>query len=183
MSFISKKVIAVPIFLFVTEPLLAEDFHWKLRARESYDILRVHRDTHAAEYPSFSHTINLFYEKPFDRAFGLAIGPFGFSYSIKKQSRYFSEKLRLISYGFEYKTWWPSQFFIRAGLYYNYMNTNTVDDGVLHGGSIYLGGGYEWNIKDVGLAVEIGHRRHFFPSNWSIENNSVALGVHFYPML
>ena len=177
-------LIAIALLNF-SQLLLAEtDGKIRMRARENYEWITIDTRPGSWQSSSFSHTLNLWYEKPFQWAIGLGAGPYVMSYpeTSKKEARGegIGESVKIINHGLEYKRWLPQGFFGRLGIYHILFNS-TGSAGKDQGYGALLGFGYEHNFDGIGLALEIDTKTiNLQKTSWRIRSNMVALGVHFY---
>lgn len=165
--------------------LASSDGSLHIRARENYEHMSLELDGTTYRYRSFSHTFNIWYEKPYDYALGLATGPFVMSYPKANNQDLpldgqLGAKIKFINHGIEFKKWFQRNFFLRAGLYYHQFNSHGSlgrDNGV--GGLI--GVGYEVDFEKIGLAFEFDYRRaSLLKSKIDVSSKMFAIGVHFY---
>lgn len=161
-----------------------KDGQIRMRARENYEKIAIHTPDQVWHYESFSHTFNIWYEKPFQWALGLATGPYVMSYKEAPgqgdRPESLGRAIKLLNHGIELKSWFYQGFFYRLGVYYHQFNSE-AEVGRDHGYGGLLGGGYEWDFDGIGLALEGDVRRlKLAEQGWTIEAGMVAIGVHFY---
>ena len=164
-----------------TLPCLADSLNLKPRAREYYEFIDLKRDGFKKDYQGFSNIINYWHEVPRDYAAGLAMGSIQSPYKQvddELPTNDFRATFRTYTLGGEYKKWFYEYPFLRAGVYANYFQAGSADPE--YGYSFYVGAGWEFDIKGVGLALEVGHKAGFYGSEWELSSNMIALGVHFY---
>ena len=154
-----------------------------MRARENFEKIRMTQGAESAEYSSFSHTFNLWYEKPYDEAFGLGFGPLVMLYANDDGQSSLGQRMRLSNFGVEYKKWHKGRYFYRLGGYLNYLRFENPNSDSLNGAGILIAYGYEVDFDGIGLAFEGGIKKHQFQDRWSAFTVIVAIGVHFYEML
>lgn len=178
-----KSVVIFLLLLFGAE-LTAEQGKWRMRARENFETFTISDKDFSYDYQSFSHTFNIWYEKPFDWAFGLATGPYVMAYAEKPGQKnrpaFLGQKVKLINHGLEYKRWLYHGLFVRPGVYYHQFNANAPDGkDIGYGGMIGLG--YEFKISSIGLALEYSKRQLTLThKKWDISADLIAIGLHFY---
>ena len=157
---------------------------FRMRARESYDWLEADLAGNKWRYQSFAHSINIWYEIPFNWAFGLATGSYATPYRQKNSStgarpNGLGDEVKFLSHGLELKKWWHS-WFVRSGIYWQIFQPNSRLD-VAKGVGGLVSCGYEFNISGVGLALESGMRKARFANlDLDVNVNMLVLGVHFY---
>lgn len=156
-------------------------YNLKPRARENFEVIKLKTDGEEKLYRGLSNIINYWHEVPRDFAFGLAFGSIGSPYREENDSKpaeIFQGSFRTYTAGIEYKKWISKFPFVRAGIYNNYFQM--ASDDPVSGYSYYLGGGYEFDLSGVGLALEAGRKIGNYGGEWELESNMVAIGVHFY---
>jgi len=177
--------VALPAVFFVP----AQDLHaarFRFRAREHFEFLTVKygalNDTE--NYFGLTNTLNAWFEEPFHYAWGLSFGPM--LGSAKTSSAVppvgTDKKIRLWNIGFEGKYFFrpmKSGFFGRAGVTANVLDTRG-SMGKLGGGGYYLGLGWEFPVRRVGIAPEIAFRHVILEQGGSILAFTPSIGVHFY---
>ena len=179
----SHKIAAAMLFLF-SQTLIAESGSFRMRARENYEFINIDTKPGSWNSRSFSHTLNLWYEKPFQWAIGLAAGPYGMAYpetsSKVDRPEGIGQSIKMIHHGIEYKRWMLKGIFTRVGLYHSLVNSNG-SAGKDVGFATLFGIGYEHNFDGIGLALEVDTRVSYLQdTKWKISSNMIALGVHFY---
>ena len=173
------------IYFCMTETVSAQK--WKLRAREHFDTVtlkygnQIENETTSGIGP----TINFWLEEPYENAFGLALGLMYINFERESPSFGRGQRMELWKLGLEGKHD-PFQgdggLFFRWGLSKNLLKTKGAL-GELNGKGGYLGVGWEFPFKILGLAFEIAQRQIHFENNLSIETSSPSIGVHFYKHL
>jgi hypothetical protein len=155
------------------------------RLREHFDDHKIKSGDQEYTYKGFSNTFNLWYEKPFDFALGLALTPILGNIKHKEgiQTTY-GEKIKLFGIGVEFKHF-PlkllPQAFYRAGAYYTELQTDALI-GDQTGLSVLGGIGYEFKVWKMGIAPEFAIRRSFLQNSTSVLTMGPAIGFHFYVM-
>jgi hypothetical protein len=157
----------------------------KPRLREHFDHHTISTAGQEFSYSGLSNTINLWYEKPFEYAIGLAINPVlgNTKYKDGLQS-VLGEKITLRLIGIEAKHF-PVKLiehgFYRVGLFYTELQTDTAF-GDLSGWSFLIGVGHEFKIWKMGIAPEFAIRRSFLANSTSVLSITPSIGFHFYVM-
>ena len=173
------------IYFCITETVSAQK--WKLRAREHFDTATVNYDQSIDKETTsgIGPTINFWLEEPYENAFGLALGLMYIDFERESPSLGRGQRMELWKLGLEGKHD-PFQgdggLFFRWGLSKNLLKTKGAL-GELNGKGGYLGVGWEFPFKILGLAFEIAQRQIHFENNLSIETSSPSIGVHFYKHL
>lgn len=153
---------------------------WKFRAREHFDFHQIQFGDESAPYRGLSNTINFWYERPFDSAFGLSFGPLlGSANNSNPNSSTFGQKITLYHWGLEYKKYLLRGFFTRPSLGWSYLNSSGSENS-RDGFYAYLGAGYEFKISSIGLALEIAARHSWLARDVSALSITPSLGLHFY---
>ena len=173
------------IYFCMTETVRAQK--WKLRAREHFDTATVNygKSIYKETTSGIGPTINFWHEEPYDNSFGLALGLMYIDF-VRESSRIGrGQRMILWKLGLEGKHD-PFQgdggLFFRWGLSKNILKTKgTLTE--MNGKGGYLGVGWEFPFKILGIAFEIAQRRIHFENNLSIETSSPSIGVHFYKHL
>ena len=182
LSHVKKAALSVSIIsTLCSVTALAESLNMKPRAREYYEFIELSRDGHKKAYQGFSNIINYWHEVPRDYAAGLAVGSISSPYKetdSEKPTDAFRASFRTYTLGTEYKKWFNKHPFLRGGIYLNHFQAGSADPEL--GYSFYVGGGWEFDVKGVGVAIEVGHKAGFFGPRWKMSSNMIALGVHFY---
>ena len=91
-------------------------------------------------------------------------------------------KFKLILFGLEgkyYHRYIASGLFSRLGLGYTQLN-NDGSLGNLTGYNVYLGTGWEYDFRGVGIAFEMAYRYSRFSSDVILNSFTPSIGVHFY---
>ena len=178
-----KSVWTLLILLSSFLPSLAEAGNVRLRAREHFEWLSVKygpaRDTE--RYFGLTNTINVWYEEPFQYAFGLAVGPvIGSADSRNSPPIGTGSKIRLWNIGLEGKAFFfPEEngFFGRIGFTANILDTGGTLGNLL-GGGYYLG--WETRIGKLGVAPELAFRHVLLEQNSQVFAFTPSIGLHFY---
>ncbi len=170
------------VFFYMTETASAQN--WKLRAREHFDTATVNYDQSIDKETTsgIGPTINFWREEPYENSFGLALGLMYIDFERESPSFGRGQRMELWKLGLEGKHD-PFQgdggLFFRWGLSKNILKTKGTL-GELNGKGGYLGVGWEFPFKILGLAFEIAKRQIRFENNLSIGTSSPSIGVHFY---
>jgi hypothetical protein len=170
------------VFFYMTETASAQK--WKLRAREHFDTatLNYGNITQNETTSGIGPTINFWREEPYENSFGLALGLMYIDFTRASASIGRGQRMELWKLGLEGKHD-PFQgdggLFFRWGLSKNILKTKGTL-GELNGKGGYLGVGWEFPFKILGLAFEIAKRQIRFENNLSIGTSSPSIGVHFY---
>ena len=171
------------LFLLVTFviPSESEAAKWRFRAREHYDIHKIKIEAETYEYQGLSNTINFWYEDPKKEAYGLAFGPLIGSARSREDvdPLQFGNKVQLFYVGAEYKKYFLEDFFVRPGLFWSSLETKGQLDPNT-GYSAYLGIGYEIDVSNVGIALEVAFRQSYLQNDIEISTITPSIGVHFY---
>ncbi len=156
----------------------------KVRAREHFDFHDVAFDNGSSTYAGLSNTINVWWEKPRVYSIGLAFNPvIGSARASGNYDARLSNKIKLIMLGVEGKYYHrdiaPS-LFSRLGLGYTRLDTkgSSIDD--IDGYHVYIGAGWEFDIKGVGLALEMAFRQSRLEQGVIVNSITPSIGVHFY---
>lgn len=162
---------------------------YKMRAREHYETMALSgiSPTKTARYFGFSNTINIWYEKPFHYAFGLAGSPLFATLELQgpDQPQATGKRIRLVHLGLEGKLFvWPESWgaFTRLGLYHAQLQSGG-SLGTINGKSYLLGIGYEWNLAGIGIAPELAWRQGLLKGDVHFIGQAPAIGVHFYKLI
>ena len=181
---VKTKVVWLGTYLLTTLSsyvAYAETLNLKPRAREYYEFIELSRDGDKKAYQGFSNIINYWHEVPRDYAAGLAVGSISSPYKetdSDKPNDAFRATFRTFTLGTEYKKWFNDHPFLRGGVYLNRFQAGSATPEL--GYSFYVGAGWEFDVKGVGVALEVGHKAGFFGPRWKMSSNMIALGVHFY---
>ena len=173
------------IYFCMTETVSAQK--WKLRAREHFDTASINygHSIDKETTPGIGPTINFWFEEPYENAFGFALGLMYINYARESIRIGRGQRMELWKLGLEGKHD-PFQgnggLFFRWGLSKNLLKTKGAL-GHLNGKGGYLGVGWEFPFKILGLAFEIAKRQVRLENNLSIETSSPSIGVHFYKYL
>ena len=164
------------IYFCMTETVSAQK--WKLRAREHFDTATVNYDQSIDKETTsgVGPTINFWLEEPYETAF---------DFERESDSIGRGQRMELSKLGLEGKHGLfqgDGGLFFRWGLSKNLLKTKGAL-GELNGKGGYLGVGWEFPFKILGLAFEIAQRQIHFENNLSIETSSPSIGVHFYKHL
>ena len=168
------------VLLLISGHAYATEGKFRIRARENYQQVNIEKSS----FQGFSHCFNIWYEKPFDYALGLATGSFlTYFYALDLKDDRLNSKIKLLSHGLELKYWFYQGLFSRQGLYYQQFNGESLlrrDSGIAG----LVGLGYEFNFSGVGLAFELDYRRGYLKEfHFKTQEKNFALGVHFYKMI
>ncbi len=157
----------------------------RVRIREHFDWYRVKypSQTSRVSYFGMSNTLNVWYEEPFDYAFGLALMPIlGSAKATNGVVSGTNEKIRLWNLGVELKYFLQPEvlkIFVRAGLGVNFLDTR-AELGTFVGASYYLGLGYEFQIWKLGISPEVALRHVLLEQGANVLLFTPSLGIHFY---
>lgn len=170
--------------LLLTPDMALAKGQFKARARENYEQIKINIGQASHQFESFSHTINLWYEDPFNFAVGLATGPYGMAYrespGQEQRPPELGQSIKLINQGLELKYWYLAGAFVRTGAYYQQFNSQG-SAGRDEGTAWLIGAGYEWDLSGIGLALEADYRASRLNRlQWDVNASMVAIGVHFY---
>ena len=166
-------------------PPAVEAASFRLRAREHFEWLsaRYGPVNETQGYFGLTNTLNAWYEEPFRYAFGLAFGPLlGSARSRGTAPAGTASKIRLWNVGLEGKYFFrqvQAGLFGRAGLTANLLDTRGAL-GTLLGGGYYLGLGWEWQVRKMGIAPEIAFRHVILEKNSRVLAFTPSIGFHFY---
>jgi len=125
----------------------------------------------------------VWWEKPRIYSIGLAFNPvIGSARASGRYDTRLSNKIKLITLGVEGKYYHrdiaPS-LFSRLGLGYTRLNTGgNIDD--IDGYHVYVGAGWEFDVKGVGIALEMAFRQSRLEQGVVVNSITPSLGVHFY---
>ncbi len=159
----------------------------KIRAREHYELHSIKIDNQNLKYSGLSNTINVWYEVPFKYSFGVFISPIIGKTPIndKKNSNLLGDQIQIFNLGLEFKKYIPlfnkEQFFYRTGLSWIKIKSEGQSED-LNGLGLYLGFGYEFKYKRMGIAPEFAMRYGVLESNNSITSVTPSIGFHFYKL-
>jgi len=156
----------------------------KARAREHVDFHNVaFNDGSDTAYRGLSNTINVWWEKPRIYSIGLAFNPIiGSAKTDDKPDVRLSRRIKLITLGLEgkyYHRYMSSHLFTRLGLGATRLDNNGPA-GEADGFHAYLGAGWEFDIKGVGLALEMAYRQSRLAQGIIVNSITPSIGVHFY---
>ncbi|VAW89892.1 hypothetical protein MNBD_GAMMA18-2305 [hydrothermal vent metagenome] len=170
------------IVLVMFEKVTAGDI--KVRAREHFDFHNVSlNNSDDTSYRGLSNTINVWWEKPRIYSIGLAFNPIiGSASANGDYDARISNKIKLITLGMEGKYYHrdiaPS-LFSRLGLGYSRLNTNgSIGD--IDGYHVYVGAGWEFDVKGIGIALEMAFRQSRLEQGGIVNSITPSIGVHFY---
>lgn len=156
----------------------------KVRAREHIDFHNV--DFHGGDnksYSGLSNTINIWWEKPRIYSVGLAFNPiFGSAKSDEDAGDQLGDKIKLITLGIEgkyYHRYVTNNLFSRIGLGGTRLDSSG-ETGDVNGYHAYIGIGWEFDIKGVGVALEMALRHSRLAQNIVVNSVTPSIGVHFY---
>lgn len=173
------------LVLFSTFQSFAGSF--AMRAREHFEIHDLDIGEQSLKYTGLSNTINLWYEVPFKYSIGLSFSPILAKMYIddKSASSLLGEDIKIYNVGTEYKQFLNflnrDQFYTRLGISWIKLRSyGTHPDS--NGLGIYVGGGYEFKYKRVGIAPEIAFRYGVLERGDSLLSFVPSVGVHFYKL-
>ncbi|MCF6338377.1 MAG: hypothetical protein L3J84_10580 [Gammaproteobacteria bacterium] len=155
----------------------------KVRAREHFDFHDVAFDNGSSAYAGLSNTINVWWEKPRIYSIGLAFNPvIGSARASGNYDARFGNKIKLIMLGAEGKYYHrdiaPS-LFSRLGLGYSRLDAKgSIGD--VDGYHAYIGAGWEFDVKGVGIALEMAFRQSRLAQGVVVNSITPSIGVHFY---
>tara|TARA_Y100000590_G_scaffold450933_1_gene591443 strand:- start:3938 stop:4489 length:552 start_codon:yes stop_codon:yes gene_type:complete len=175
------------LFLFSIHTFVFADGKLRLRAREHFQWHRISlsEPTSSLRYFGLSNTLNLFWEEPFHRSYGLAVGPMLGSASIQSHlTPEFGSKIRQWIIGGEWKEYPFKEnkggVFGRVGIGATALQTGG-SLGTLWGAYGYFGIGYEFLIANkVGINPEVAFRQSFYETGVSVSTLTPSIGLHFY---
>lgn len=177
------KLVFSLLSLLMTAELFAADKMWRFRAREHFEVHEISQNGTSVNFRGLSNTINYWYEEAFDYALGFSFGPVigGAEREQTGLSSELGDDIKLLSVGAEYKKWVNKDIplFIRAGIGYSQLKTDGSVDA--SGFSYYYGGGYEWVINGVGIAIEVAYRESNLSESVKVKSFTPSIGVHLYP--
>ncbi len=155
---------------------------FKIRAREHMEWHHVKNEGSRAKFKGLSNTINIWYERPYDFSFGLALSPLIISgIRANDTSTPYGEKIQLFNIGLEGKLF-PKllldNIFVRSGIGHTLFRPDLGEN--LTGVNLYLGIGYEIPFKTFGLALEFAYRRAFLEEGTRVTVVTPSIGFHFY---
>jgi len=179
-----RRLLLIGFLLLHTEFLLAAQL--RLRAREHFDRVTIQYNAvnFSTEHSGIGPTINLWWEEPYVRSIGLAVGAM-FINEGPDNVPGIDRKLELWKAGLEGKHYWSDHeggLFGRWGGSYNRL-INRGLLGNLEGYGAYLGLGWEFQFENIGLAFEAAQREVFLEEQIRISSYSPSIGVHFYGYL
>jgi len=156
----------------------------KARAREHIDFHRISfSDGGNNSYSGLSNTINIWWEKPRIYSVGLAFNPIlGSAMADSEPDIRLSDEVKLITLGMEgkyYHRYVTNKLFSRLGLGATRLDTNSNIDNV-DGYHAYIGAGWEFDVKGVGIALEMAFRHSRLAQNIVVNSITPSVGVHFY---
>jgi len=156
----------------------------KVRAREHIDFHNVDiNGGDSTSYSGLSNTINIWWEKPGVYSVGLAFNPiFGSAKPDDDASDQLGDKIKLITLGIEgkyYHRYVSKNLFSRIGVGGTRLDSNG-EIGDVDGYHAYMGIGWEFDIKGVGLALEMAFRHSGLEQNIVVNSVTPSIGVHFY---
>ena len=168
------------LILFIFLLPITSEAGIKMRAREHFDIHNIDRDGVKETYTGLSNTINVWYEKPFDIAYGFSFNPL--IGSARKDQSMLPElggRVRFINIGAELKYFLVKGLFTRFGAGWSQLRSDGVLE-ISNGYNGYGGLGYEFLINDIGLALEAAYRHSTLQNDIVVGTFTPSLGVHFY---
>jgi len=154
----------------------AEAGQWRVRARESFNSgqLNLGDGRGSRNFRGLSSDFNLFYEEPFKRLVGLTFQRGGLSNG--------NESLTATTVGVEGKIF-PIEraryLFARGGLLAQALDPAGPPKDFWNYG-FALGAGWEFPVRKVGLAPEIGGRFLWGARGRTVRTLYLSLGIHFY---
>lgn len=165
--------------LFVFSSLSVSAFEFKMRAREHYETHKVLASKNI-EYKGFTNTINLWWEKPYDISVGFFFSPLLAKFYNDSPNFGYGKEFRFLATGVELK-YFPKiyNFYLRSSLGYSKIkDSNSIldEDGL----SLYFGLGYEFSLKNFGLALEVAQRKSYYSNSVEVDTFSPSIGFHFY---
>lgn len=176
-------------FILLSESAFGSFFNKiKVRAREHYEFNSFKIDNQSLDYSGFSNTINIWHEVPFKYSIGLAISPIIGKSKINDsdKSALLGDKIQILNLGIEYKQFFnllnSNQIFFRTGASWLKIESyGTYSD--LTGVSTYLGLGYEFKYKNMGIAPEMAMRFGILEKGNTMRSITPSIGFHFYNLL
>jgi len=180
-----KSMLSFTSFLFVLSLIgqaMAGDF--KFRAREHLDSHKiVFNDGSDVTYQGLSNTLNLWWEEPRFYSIGLAFNPLlGSAKVTSGQNVELGNEIKLITLGLEGKYYHrniSANLFSRLGVGYARLD-GSGSGGDLEGYHAYLGAGWEFDVKGVGIALELAFRHSRLEQDVVVNSLTPSFGVHFY---
>jgi len=171
-----RTLYALALLLIVSVP--AEAGQWRVRARESFNSGQVNQGDGrgSRNFRGLSSDFIVGYEEPFKRLVGLTIQRGGLSNG--------RESLTATTVGVEAKIF-PTErarhLFARGGLLAQALDPAGPPKDFWNYG-FALGTGWEFPVKKVGLAPEIGGRFLWGAQGRSVQTLYISLGIHFYAL-
>ncbi len=162
--------------LLMTIPAVAEAGQWRVRARESFNSGEVNLGDGrgSRNFRGLSSDFTVGYEEPFKHLVGLTVQRGGLSNG--------NESLTTTTVGVEGKVF-PTEraryLFARGGLLAQALDPAGPPKDVWNYG-FSLGTGWEFPVKKVGLAPEIGGRFLWGARGRKVRTLYISLGIHFY---
>lgn len=163
--------------------------HLRLRAREHFEFnsIRYGSDRPHQNYFGLADTVNLWYEKPFEWAFGLGAGILpGNPMHGQPAPIGVAPKPDIWHAGFEFKYFFHDVggvrlpgLFGRLGATANILDTRSTRGNIL-GGGYYVGVGYEFLVWKIGLAPEVAFRHVIYQEHVREYSFTPSFGLHFY---
>jgi len=181
-----KKVMmacsSVLFLLLPMAPASAGDF--KFRAREHLDVHTISvNDGSDVTYQGLSNTLNLWWEEPKFYSIGLAFNPLLGSAKLESgQNAAIGNEIKLITLGLEGKYYHrdiSANLFSRLGVGYARLESGG-SSGDLEGYHAYIGAGWEFDVKGVGIALELAFRHSRLEQDVVVDSLTPSFGVHFY---
>ncbi|MDQ7074348.1 MAG: hypothetical protein Q9O24_04170 [Gammaproteobacteria bacterium] len=176
-----SRIAGLFVFLLIGQAAAGE---FKFRAREHFASHQITlKDGSESTYQGLSNTINLWWEEPRRYSLGLALNPLLGSAKVKgAQDARLGNEVKLITFGLEGKYYHrdiADNLFSRLGVGYARLNHNgSAAD--LEGYHVYLGAGWEFEVKGVGIALELAFRHSGLEQDAVVKSITPSLGVHFY---
>lgn len=156
----------------------------KVRAREHFDFHDIAFDGDSGStYAGLSNTINVWWEKPRIYSIGLAFNPvIGSARASGDYDARLGNKIKLIMLGVEGKYYHRDiapNLFSRLGLGYARLDAKgSIGD--IDGYHAYIGAGWEFDVKGVGVALEMAFRQSRLEQGVIVNSITPSIGVHFY---
>ena len=176
----------IGVSLLILGPSFAYADGWKWRAREHFEWHRIEVDGVEAEYRGLSNTVNFWHEKAFDQAYGFAIGPLLGAVEAKDDDleARLGKEIQVYNLGFETKQWLSeaNPFFGRLGITYQIIDSDGSLDNPT-GVGLYVGAGYEFTYRGVGIALEFAYRQAYLSNDTTNTTITPSIGFHFYPFM
>ncbi|PCI39057.1 MAG: hypothetical protein COB53_03870 [Elusimicrobia bacterium] len=170
-----NKLIIFVFAISLAAPASSEG--WRVRARERFQSGHYNAGDGNGQFAfrGLTTAFLLGYEKPLDWSVGLALQRGG----LKRNGS--QEKANATTIGLEGKAYLSKElpFYLRAGILAEAFD-RVGSDPARWAPGIAINTGYEFLIKKVGIAPEIGTRLFWGPSNRRHISVTAGLGIHFY---